>query len=107
VRDDLPTTTSRHANVTSGDTVRQTRKRSLTVPVIYDTITKKKTKPRDRTARKFDHLQNDKESFTGNPQDYMWLIKTRHSDDEDMLVYEVTSVYVLQTLVTLLGAEHL
>jgi len=46
---DALSTTSRHANVNSEDTVRQTGKRSLSVPAIYDTTTRKKTKPRDRT----------------------------------------------------------
>jgi len=93
LRDELPVTL-KHANITSEDNVRQTRKRSHTVPVIYDTITRKKTKSRAKSARRFEHLKNDTETFTGNPQDYMWLIKTRHRDDEDMLVYEVTSVFV-------------
>jgi hypothetical protein len=90
LRDDLPVTT-RHANVTSEDNVRQTR-RLLTVPVIYDTTARKKTKPTERKARRLEHLKNDKENFTGNPQDYMCLINTRHRVDEDMFVYEVTSV---------------
>jgi len=68
LRDDLSVTT-RHANVTSEDNVRQTRSRLLTVPVIYDTTTRKKSKPTERKARRFDHLKNDKENFTGNPQD--------------------------------------
>ena len=84
--------TPRHANLTSEDNVRQTRKRSLTVPVIYDTLTRKKKKPEEKNARRFEHINNEKEKFTGNPQDYMWLIKTRQRDDKDMLVYEVTSV---------------
>ena len=106
LRDDLPVPT-RHANVTSEVNVRQTRKRSLTTPVIYDTVTRKKTTPREKTARRFGHLQTDKENFTGNPQDYMWLIKTRHRDDEDMLVYEVTSVYVLRNTGDIVGNRAL
>jgi len=106
MRDDL-SVTPRHANLTSEDNVRQTRKRSLTVPVIYDTITRKKKKPEEKNARRFEHLNNEKENFTGNPQDYMWLIKTRHRDVEDMLVYEVTKVYVLQNTGDIVGDRAL
>jgi len=40
-------------------------------------------------------------------QDYMWLVKTRHRDDEDMLVYEVTNVYVLRSTGDIVGNRAL
>ena len=103
---DEASTTIRLANVTSEDTTRQARKRSLAIPVIYDSITRAPKKQRDKKVKQFDHLRsNDKENYSTNMQDYMWLVKTRHREDEDMLVYEVTNVYVLRSAGDIVGSR--
>jgi len=76
--------------------------------VIYDSITRAPKKQRDKKVKKFDHLRShDKENYLTNMQDYMWLVKTRHRDDEDMLVYEVTNVYVLRSTGDIVGSRSL
>jgi len=37
----------------------------------------------------------------------MWLVKSRHQDNEDMLLYEVTSVYVLRSTGDIAGSRAL
>jgi len=74
--------------------------------VIYDSITRAPKKQRDKKVKQFDHLRsNDKENYSTNMQDYMWLVKTRHREDEDMLVYEVTNVYVLRSAGDIVGSR--
>jgi hypothetical protein len=59
-------------------------------------------------VKQFEHLRStDKENYSTNVQDYMWLVKTRHRDDEDMLVYETTNVYVLRSTGDIVGSRAL
>ena len=70
---DEASTTIRLANVTSEDTTRQARKRSLAIPVIYDSIIEKPRKQREKEAIRFEQLKNnDKEIYSANYKDYAW-----------------------------------
>jgi len=68
------------------------------ISVIYDSITKKPKNQKEKQVIQFEHLRNNnKENYTANYKDNVWLQGTRHRDDEDMLLYEVTNVYVFKS----------
>jgi len=47
---------------------------------------------------KFDHLRDESKNdiVTGDMKDYEYLIGTIHRNDDDMLLYKVTKVYVFK-----------
>jgi len=76
--------------------------------VIYDSIIKKPRKQREKEAIQFELLRNnDKENYTANYKDGVWLQGTKHRDDEDMLVYEVTNVYTFRSTGNIVGSRAL
>ena len=60
-----------------------------------------------KRAIRFEHLNTASDVQTGDVSEYRYLINTRHRDDEDMLVYQVTNVYVLSNTKDIVGDRAL
>jgi len=79
------------------------------LPVRTNSSSRPRTRYSEKSIVKFDHLKEDLKNkvITGEVKDYEYLIGRIHRDDDDMLLYKVTKIYVFKKTGDIVGDRAL